>query len=449
MKRFGMFLVLMLCACPPKSEEEEPASESDTDTAPCVADLTVAMPDGTSTTLDFCVRSSMDATFEFDPDAPPEIRSPTLEFHAVTDEAFDCWVRITEPAACGEGYYRMDGSSGDVTFDIHDCTGVGDGYEAIYTSSTGYLRMDTFHAGDEAGNFSGDPLETTMAGYVSVTSAEGVTVTGDFLLRQEVTATDAEDAACVVSDGDEDDDGDHAIVFGGTDCDDSDSSVEGLDADADGSSTCEGDCDDSDSSVESLDADADGYSSCEGDCDDSNGGLRPEDADGDGWSTCDGDCDDSDSLLNRSDVDGDGWSSCAGDCEDDDANLFPYDSNGDGTLDSCGYTAVAAGTFHTCALNSLGAVECWGDDRNGNLSDAPLGSGYLAVSTGKHNSCVVTSSGAVNCWGKDDNGEVSDAPSDSGYTAVSGGLYHSCAIDSSGAIECWGDDTYGQVSDAP
>jgi hypothetical protein len=47
--------------------------------------------------------------------------------------------------------------------DTHDCSGVGDDYEGDYTSSTGYLRLDTVYAGDVPGNFSGDPLETTLS----------------------------------------------------------------------------------------------------------------------------------------------------------------------------------------------------------------------------------------------------------------------------------------------
>jgi hypothetical protein len=49
--------------------------------------------------------------------------------------------------------------------------------------------------------------------------------------------------------------------------------------------------------VQCQDVDGEGYAddSCGGtDCDDSDSSLTPEDADGDGYSTCDGDCDDSD-----------------------------------------------------------------------------------------------------------------------------------------------------------
>ncbi len=48
------------------------------------ADLTITMPDGTSTTLDFCEGFSLDAEFEFefDPDLPPEVRNPEVVLKA-------------------------------------------------------------------------------------------------------------------------------------------------------------------------------------------------------------------------------------------------------------------------------------------------------------------------------------------------------------------------------
>ncbi len=159
--------------------------DTDTFTESCSADLTLTFPDGSTVTLDYCQASTMEAEFEFDPDEAPEIRAPTLIFHAVTDSSFECWVEIAEPAVCGEGLYRMDGSSGSVTFDTHDCSGVGDDYEALYVASTGFLNMETLHAGDEAGNFSGQPLATTMAGSLSYSTEDGVQLSGSFSLLNQ------------------------------------------------------------------------------------------------------------------------------------------------------------------------------------------------------------------------------------------------------------------------
>jgi|GEM_PF-1344563 len=454
-----IFVALSGCAKDSSDDESGDTSPGDTGESgvlPCLADFTITMPDGTSTNLDFCVRSSMEAAFEFDPDDPPEVRNPILEFHAVTDEAFECWVRIAEPAACGEGYYRIDGSSGTVTFDLHDCTGVGDEYEATFDANSGYIRMDTFHAGDEPGNFSGKPLETRMAGYVSVTTVEGITLTGDFSQRAELTATDAEEAACAVSNGDADADGYVDAYFEGDDCDDTSADLNPADLDEDGLSTCDGDCDDSDSKLNLDDADNDGFSTCEGDCDDSDGSLNLDDVDEDGYSTCDGDCDDSNSSLEPADLDNDGVSICDGDCDDNDSEstTMAEDADCDGTLtlEDCDdasthigacFVHLSSGESHSCAVKASGAIECFGS-ASYSADVPPTGTGYVATSAGRYHSCALTSGGAIECWGRKDGdpyydqGQVSDTPTGTGYVAISSGPMYNCALSAAGAIECWG-----------
>jgi formylglycine-generating enzyme required for sulfatase activity len=129
-----------------------------------------------------------------------------------------------------------------------------------------------------------------------------------------------------------------------SDCDDTDGTVETLDVDGDGATTCSTlpDCNDGiattypgaadgygdgvDSNcdgVDGVDADGDGYSVPAGDCDDSNAALTPLDSDGDSYSTCSGDCDDSDATLTPLDGDGDNYSTCTGDCDDGDSAANP------------------------------------------------------------------------------------------------------------------------------
>ena len=60
-------------------------------------------------------------------------------------------------------------------------------------------------------------------------------------------AGDSIDQNCDGVDGtDFDGDGDPSVISGGTDCDDTDSTIENLDVDGDGTSTCDIDCDDND-----------------------------------------------------------------------------------------------------------------------------------------------------------------------------------------------------------
>ncbi len=116
-------------------------------------------------------------------------------------------MEIREPGVCGEGYYCLEDSGGQVAFRTSDCTGTSDEYEGEFTSTSGFLRLDRLDAGNESGSFEGLPLETTIAGSFSVTSEDGITLGGSFSVLDTLTANDAEETECTVSDGDENGDG--------------------------------------------------------------------------------------------------------------------------------------------------------------------------------------------------------------------------------------------------
>ncbi len=133
--------------------------------------------------------------------------------------------------------------------------------------------------------------------------------------------------------------------------------------------------------------------------------------------------------------------------------------------------AVSAGTFHTCALTTEGAVLCWGANGNGQLGDgssvrrrtspvrvAGLAEGVVAVSAGELHTCALTDSGGVKCWGENGNGQLGDgtttdriAPVDvaglgEGAVAISTGTIHTCALTASGGVKCWGRMLLGPLS---
>ena len=108
------------------------------------------------------------------------------------------------------------------------------------------------------------------------------------------------------------------------------------------------------------------------------------------------------------------------------------------------YTAVTAGSKHSCGLRTDGTITCWGNNRWGN-TDAPDGT-YAAIATSTAHSCALRTDGTIDCWGSNSHGK-SDAP-DGAYTAVSVGLTHSCGLRTDRTITCWGRNTHGQA-DAP
>ena len=106
------------------------------------------------------------------------------------------------------------------------------------------------------------------------------------------------------------------------------------------------------------------------------------------------------------------------------------------------YTTITAGREHTCALDTGGAIQCWGNNAIGQ-TDAPSGS-YTTVTAGGFHTCALDTGGAIRCWGNNDRNQAT--PPTGSYTAITAGWQHTCALDTGGSIECWGDNTIGQTS---
>ncbi len=131
-------------------------------------------------------------------------------------------------------------------------------------------------------------------------------------------------------------------------------------------------------------------------------------------------------------------------CDDGDAD------DTDGCTASCeaayapGFTSVAGGGHHACALDEAGSVLCWGLNDQGQTS-AP-GGAFTALSTGRYHSCAVDAAGLLTCWGRDLEGQTA-APAED-YVLVDAGWYHTCGVTSSADAVCWGRNDSGET-DAP
>ena len=147
------------------------------------------------------------------------------------------------------------------------------------------------------------------------------------------------------------------------DCDDTDPTVDGADADGDGRSACAGDCDDTDPQIylghvelcdgkdnncdgevppdENVDADADGYPACD-DCQDSDAAIHP-----DAFEVCanliDDDCD---SYVDEADC-----SEETADDDDDDANPGDDDDTGGDDDDGGGSGGGGRGGGCNCGVS--------------------------------------------------------------------------------------------------
>ncbi|MYD06094.1 MAG: hypothetical protein F4X07_03875 [Acidimicrobiaceae bacterium] len=109
------------------------------------------------------------------------------------------------------------------------------------------------------------------------------------------------------------------------------------------------------------------------------------------------------------------------------------------------FTAVSAGSNHSCAVDTNNKVECWGENDYGQ-ANSPRGE-FTTVSAGYDHSCAVNTNNKIECWGENHVGEA-DAP-DGEFTTVSTAAFHSCGILTNGTIECWGENNPSGRTDAP
>ena len=122
--------------------------------------------------------------------------------------------------------------------------------------------------------------------------------------------------------------------------------------------------------------------------------------------------------------------------------------------DSVRAVSLAAGAFHTCAIDPAGAVVCWGDDVNGDSTPPDSVNGTSgtasAIAAGAFHSCAIqTGSGGVVCWGSNYYGQTAVPAAVDGThgsaISIAAGAFHSCAIQTgSGGVVCWGDNESGE-----
>ena len=138
------------------------------------------------------------------------------------------------------------------------------------------------------------------------------------------------------------------------------------------------------------------------------------------------------------------------------------------------FTDISAGFEHTCAIDASGAAWCWGANGHWQTGVAYSGAGpnpvpnpvqgghaFTRIAAGGYHTCAIDTAGEAWCWGWRTAGQTGDgsmmlnlwnatAPVKVAgghlFTEISAGYLHTCGLTTGGRILCWGDNQDGQTA---
>ena len=132
---------------------------------------------------------------------------------------------------------------------------------------------------------------------------------------------------------------------------------------------------------------------------------------------------------------------------------------------------VALGEEHTCVLNTVGSVYCWGSNEFGQLGQSSksvsfsatalkvegAGRRFTKIVSGDSHACALDISGFAYCWGNNGKGQVGNDSSSyvvpipvqvSGgirFSSISAGYISTCGLSFDGVAYCWGSNAGNEL----
>lgn len=138
---------------------------------------------------------------------------------------------------------------------------------------------------------------------------------------------------------------------------------------------------------------------------------------------------------------------------------------------------LALGTEFGCAIDSQGALVCWGSDDQKTGQTEPRSGTYVQIRAGDQTACAIQADNTFACWGMvstvSQGTDTTDlqvlagqicllrtdetircvgaaAGAQTGpFTRVAAGGGFGCGLRADGTVLCWGDDSHGMVSNVP
>jgi alpha-tubulin suppressor-like RCC1 family protein len=134
------------------------------------------------------------------------------------------------------------------------------------------------------------------------------------------------------------------------------------------------------------------------------------------------------------------------------------------------FTSITASFSSTCTLAVSGVGYCWGGNSFGELGNgvsslpvitpitmSVINSPISVLALGDSHTCILNNLGSVECWGYNGKGAVGDGTTintllpetviglESNVIALASRDNHNCSILNSGVVKCWGDNYAGQL----
>jgi alpha-tubulin suppressor-like RCC1 family protein len=108
--------------------------------------------------------------------------------------------------------------------------------------------------------------------------------------------------------------------------------------------------------------------------------------------------------------------------------------------------AIAAGPYHSLALNEDGTVAAWGKNWDKQTNVPPSATNAMAVAAGGDFSLALKSDGSLVAWGRNWDGQTNVPPEATNVVSIAAGLSHSLALRSDGTVLVWGSNECGQTN---